>query len=169
MVLDTALLKTKYYKVRIKGKVVQPRECCNPSPNPWCCSYRKESLRVTLNYSCQIYWLISQEQLSLFFSHVCIYFYRKLDKISSNNFFGKRIGCQKSKCIIMSVRQKCFSFTHTFTRKLKSCWNHINPLVVMLSTMIIILGNYSISCNKFYVAKSFECHIFHLSQVSSDF
>ena len=32
MVLDTSLLNTQQYKVRIKGKVEQPREMSNPLP-----------------------------------------------------------------------------------------------------------------------------------------
>ena len=48
MVLDAALLNTQYYKVRIKGKVEQSREGVVPSPTPWCSSYWKGSLRVTL-------------------------------------------------------------------------------------------------------------------------
>ena len=38
MVLDTSLLCTKQYKVRIKGKVVQFREGVAPSTTPRCSS-----------------------------------------------------------------------------------------------------------------------------------
>ena len=55
MVLDTALLNTQHYKVRIKGKVEQSRESSNASPTPWCCSYGKRSLRVTLDFGRQLY------------------------------------------------------------------------------------------------------------------
>ena len=55
MVLDASLLNTQYYKVRIKGKVEQSREGVAPSPKPWCSSYRKGSLRVTLDYGRQLY------------------------------------------------------------------------------------------------------------------
>ena len=58
MVLDASLLNTQHYKVRIKGKVEQSRERVVPSPTPWCCSYRKGSLRVTLDYGRQLYLLI---------------------------------------------------------------------------------------------------------------
>ena len=50
MVLDASLLNTQHYKVRIKGKVEQSKEGVAPSPTPWCSSYRKGSLRVTLDY-----------------------------------------------------------------------------------------------------------------------
>ena len=50
MVLDTTLLNTQHYKVRFKGKVEQSREWSSASPTPWCSSYRKGSLRVTLDY-----------------------------------------------------------------------------------------------------------------------
>ena len=56
MVLDASLLNTQHYKVRIKGKVKQSREGVAPSPTPWCSSYRKESLRVTLDYGRQLYF-----------------------------------------------------------------------------------------------------------------
>ena len=50
MVLDASLLNTQHYKVRIKGKVEQSREGVAPSLTHWCSSYRKGSLRVTLDY-----------------------------------------------------------------------------------------------------------------------
>ena len=55
MVLDASLLNTLHYKVRIKGKVEQSREGVAPSPTHWCSSYRKGSLRVTLDYGRQLY------------------------------------------------------------------------------------------------------------------
>ena len=55
MVLDASLLNTQHYKVRIKGKVGQSREGVAPSPTPWCSSYRKGSLRVTLDYGRQLF------------------------------------------------------------------------------------------------------------------
>ena len=53
MVLDASLLNTQHYKVRIKGKVEPSREGVAPSPTSWCSSYRKGSLRVTLDYGRQ--------------------------------------------------------------------------------------------------------------------
>ena len=58
MVLDASLLKTQHYKVRIKGKVEQSREGVAPSPTSWCSSYRKGSLRVTLDYGRQLYFTL---------------------------------------------------------------------------------------------------------------
>ena len=58
MVLDASLLNTQHYEVRIKGKVEQSREVVAPSPTPWCSSYRKGSLRVTLDYGRQLYLYI---------------------------------------------------------------------------------------------------------------
>ena len=57
MVLDASFLNTQHYKVRIKGKVEQSREGVAPSPTPWCSSYRKGNLRVTLDYGRQLYLL----------------------------------------------------------------------------------------------------------------
>ena len=58
MVLDASFLNTQRYKVRIKGKVEQSREGVAPSRTPWCSSYRKGSLRVTLDYGRQLYFFI---------------------------------------------------------------------------------------------------------------
>ena len=58
MVLDASLLNTQHYKVRIKGKVEQSREGVAPSPTHWCSSYRKGSLRVTLDYGRQLYFTL---------------------------------------------------------------------------------------------------------------
>ena len=66
MVLDASLLKTQHYKVRIKGKVEQSREGVAPSPTPWCSSYRKGSLRVTLDYGRQLYFY---KAMQLFLSY----------------------------------------------------------------------------------------------------
>ena len=57
MVLDASLLSTQHYKVRIKGKVEQSRKGVAPSPTHWCSSYRKGSLRVTLDYGRQLYYI----------------------------------------------------------------------------------------------------------------
>ena len=56
MLLDASLLNTQHYTVQIKGKVEQSREGVAPSPTPWCSSYRKGSLRVTLDYGRQLYF-----------------------------------------------------------------------------------------------------------------
>ena len=50
MVLDISLLNTQHYKLRIKGKGVNPRKGVAPFLTPWCCSYWKGSLWVTLDY-----------------------------------------------------------------------------------------------------------------------
>ena len=63
MVLDASLLSTQHYKVRIKGKVEQSRKGVAPSPTHWCSSYRKGSLRVTLDYGRQLYLLFIHIQL----------------------------------------------------------------------------------------------------------
>ena len=57
-IYNASLLNAQHYKVRIKGKVKQSREGVAPSPTPWCSSYRKGSLRVTLDYGRQLYLLI---------------------------------------------------------------------------------------------------------------
>ena len=77
MVLDASLLSTQHYKVRIKGKVEQSRKGVAPSPTHWCSSYRKGSLRVTLDYGRQLYLHTSKiiklwftwQNLSVIFCH----------------------------------------------------------------------------------------------------
>ena len=78
MVLDSALLKTQHYKVRIKGK--------------GCCSYWKGSLRVTLDDGLQLYlriksiwhWITYNDWYALKPNQIksnnkrnCVYFYIK--------------------------------------------------------------------------------------------
>ena len=57
MVLDTSLLNTQQYKVRIKSKVEESRKRVVPSPTPRCSSYWKGSILVALDYSPQLYLL----------------------------------------------------------------------------------------------------------------
>ena len=57
-VLDTSLLNTQQYKVRIKGKVEQSRKRSSAPPTLRCSSYWKGSLLVTLDYSRQLYFLL---------------------------------------------------------------------------------------------------------------
>ena len=54
MVLDATLLNSEHYKIRIKVKWSNPGKGVAPSPTHLCSSYRKESLRVTLNYGRQL-------------------------------------------------------------------------------------------------------------------
>ena len=65
MVLDASLLNTQHYKVRIKGKVEPSREGVAPSPTSWCSSYRKGSLRVTLDYGRQLYFYFNRAVVCL--------------------------------------------------------------------------------------------------------
>ena len=57
MVLGTSLLNTQHYKVKIKVKWSNSGKGVAPSPTPWCSSYRKGSIRVTLDYGRQLYLL----------------------------------------------------------------------------------------------------------------
>ena len=52
MLLDASLLNTQHYKVWIKGKVEQSRERSSAPLHIGVVSYRKGSLRVTLDYGC---------------------------------------------------------------------------------------------------------------------
>ena len=55
MVVDAALINTKYYKVRIKGEVENPGNIVVASFMPRCSSYWKGSLRATINIGQQLY------------------------------------------------------------------------------------------------------------------
>ena len=56
MVLDAILLNTQHYKVLSRVKWSNPGKKVAPSPTPRCSSYRKGSLRVTLDYGRQLYF-----------------------------------------------------------------------------------------------------------------
>ena len=55
MVLGASLLNTQHYKVWIKWS--NPEKGVAPSPTPWCSSYRKGNLWVTLDYGRELYLL----------------------------------------------------------------------------------------------------------------
>ena len=55
MALDAALLNTQHYKVRVKWS--NPGNGVAPFHTPWCSSYWKVILRVTLDWSRQLYFL----------------------------------------------------------------------------------------------------------------
>ena len=55
MVLDTSLLNSRQYKVRIRVKWSNPGKCVVPSPTPRFSSYWKGSLLVFLDYGRQLY------------------------------------------------------------------------------------------------------------------
>ena len=57
MVLDTSLLNTQQYKVRIKGQGSNLGKEVVPSPTPRCSSYWRGNLLVTFDYGCQLYLL----------------------------------------------------------------------------------------------------------------
>ena len=61
MILDATLLNTQYYKVRSRLKWSNPGKGVAPSLKFWCNSYQKGSLRVTLNYSHQLYFTLYTE------------------------------------------------------------------------------------------------------------
>ena len=54
MILDTSLLNTQHYKVRIKGKWSNPETGLVLFPTPRSCSYWKRSLRVALDNGWQL-------------------------------------------------------------------------------------------------------------------
>ena len=56
MVLDASLLNIQHYKVRSRVKWRSPGKGVAPSPTPWSSSYRKGSLRVTLDYGRRLYF-----------------------------------------------------------------------------------------------------------------
>ena len=61
MVLDVTLLNTQHYKVRVKWSNLGTGEA--PYLTPWCSSYRKESIQVTLNYGRQLSFFLIERWL----------------------------------------------------------------------------------------------------------
>ena len=54
-----------------RGKVEQSREGVAPYPTPWCSSYRKGSLRVTLDYGRQLFIYI-YIYIYILYIYVCV-------------------------------------------------------------------------------------------------
>ena len=71
MVLDTSLLNSQQYKVRIKDKVEQSRERRSALPTSRCSSYWKGSLRVAVDYGRQLYFNAEIQFILLRFNLVC--------------------------------------------------------------------------------------------------
>ena len=67
MVLDAILLNTRHYKVLSRVRWSNPGKGVAPSPTLRCSSYRKVSLRVTLDYGRQLYFT---------FIYIYIYIYQ---------------------------------------------------------------------------------------------
>ena len=63
VVLDTSLLNTQQYKMWI-----DPGKGVSPSPTPRCSCFWKGSLRLSLDYSRQLYLLTENKKLELIFS-----------------------------------------------------------------------------------------------------
>ena len=97
MILDATLLNIQHYKVHIKGKVEQSRKRSSASPTPWCSSYWKGSLLVALNYSRQLYLLLTHLNLEFSFS---------------------KIGC-------LTKAKEAFStlLFHSFPKRIDTMWN----------------------------------------------
>ena len=74
MVLDTSLLNTRDYKVRIKIKVEQSRGKVAPFPKPRCSNYGKGSIWVAIVYGRQLYFLYSHAHTHIH-THIYIYIY----------------------------------------------------------------------------------------------
>ena len=60
MVFDAPLHRTQHYKERVKWS--NPGKRVAPPLTPWCSSYRKGSLRLTLDYGRLLYLLITESR-----------------------------------------------------------------------------------------------------------
>ena len=69
MVLDTTLINTQQYKVRIEGKVEQFRERSSAFPTTWCSSYEKGSLLVA-NFTYLMYGIKSSNLKQIIFQYI---------------------------------------------------------------------------------------------------
>ena len=114
-VLDTSLLNTQHYKVRIKGKVEQSRK------TPSCNSYRKGSLLVTLDYGHQLYLLLYE--ISVFRNLIAFVFYLiDNNKLPNQFYFHSKI--MKNFKIVRIVLCH-LSITNKFNIKnILKCKNH---------------------------------------------
>ena len=116
MVLDASLLNTQHYKVRIKGKVEPSREGVAPSPTSWCSSYRKGSLRVTLDYGRQIYFIIETLKIINGISNYGWHFFQYFS--SSKKFIVKT-----------NFKRRFYWSIELFCQKRKKNWNKLlNPI-----------------------------------------
>ena len=138
MVLDVSLLNTQHYKVWIKGKVVQSWERSSAPPTPWCSSYQKGSLRVTLDYSRQLYltykgcieWKVCE---ALVYNMVFIFLFIRFQFVWSNillvikkpmaaSLFGN-LGCLKWIWNEgFSLKKRCLLFSDEGPQLL--CWHN---------------------------------------------
>ena len=127
MVLDASLLNTQHYKVWIKGKVGQSREGVAPSPTPWCSSYRKGSLRVTLDYGRQLYLLI--------FTKYIFFVYKPLSYIFTFNNW-KLVSLDNNWVILYFSNEIILFGKLTFCYWKK--WIHVKHLYVIYKIIIIM-------------------------------
>ena len=128
MLLDASLLNTQHYKVRIKGKVEQSRERVAPSPTPWCCSYRKGSLRVTLDYGRQLYLLIAMNNYTYTYTRRNIFNtiktsgHSSLEKYTSH--FIERVVCErqlKTEQRLQHIDPQLFWLSQPFFPVIRGC------------------------------------------------
>ena len=125
MVLDASLLNTQHYKVWIKGKVEQSWEGLAPSPTPWCSSYRKGSLQITLDKGRQLllYFALSDNEVLNSLEELCITRVTTINSFTNPPPVGERIYCQpQTDCFVVSnfisipILQICETpHTHTYT------------------------------------------------------
>ena len=57
MVFDAALIRSQHYRVKWRN----PGNGEAPSLTPWCSSYWKGSFWVTIDYGCQLYFLLLKQ------------------------------------------------------------------------------------------------------------
>ena len=133
MVLDASLLSTQHYKVRIKGKVEQSRKGVAPSPTHWCSSYRKGSLRVTLDYGRQLFFILLEKKMKG--DLVASSYYRKyFFSIShTGNLLSRQITITKSiyQLDVFVFSLIVFYFLNKLPNQIKN-WQSVENFVIKL-------------------------------------
>ena len=80
IILDASLLNTQHYKIVLRVQWSNPGKGEAPSPTPWCSSYRKGSLWVTLEYGRRIYLLYIYIYMYIYKDYIHISVHRYIDK-----------------------------------------------------------------------------------------
>ena len=102
------------YGSRVKWVI--SRKGVKPFPKPWCCSYQKGSLRVTLDYGRQLYLLILKWQMCLYktfttrYNTDAVIDYFRIDTYELANNLLLDVQISQKKCFKYQLCGKQFCF-----------------------------------------------------------
>ncbi len=139
MVLDTSLLNTQQYKVRIKWS--NPGKGVVPAPTPQCSSYWKGSLLVTLEYSRQLYFITYEGLLNiqLFLHLLLLKFYLLINNCKLAHIFLHYYWNHIIDIIILIINDKIYHnyFTdwYIIIKMLKTTFCIIILIILLISLL----------------------------------